>query len=207
MHECSKAILRRMHCPAFATRFFVGDGIDIGAGQDSLGHFRQLFPGVRNVRAWDVKDGDAQYLSTIADETFDFAHSSHCLEHLRDPLLALQNWLRVLRPGGHLVVLIPDEDLYEQGVWPSTFNSDHKCSFTIYKRESWSMVSKNVLDLVIAVSDRARAVKVELLHSTFREGMGRVDQTLTPVGECAIEFVLQKHPSGPPCGGNSRNCH
>ena len=32
MHECSKAVARRLHDARFATRWFVGDGIDVGAG-------------------------------------------------------------------------------------------------------------------------------------------------------------------------------
>src|SRR5260221_7032838 len=38
--------------------------------------------------------------------------------------------------------------LYEQGVFPSRFNGDHKSTFTISKASSWSPVSVNVLDLV-----------------------------------------------------------
>ncbi len=32
MAECSKAVARRLHDSRFATRWFVGDGIDVGAG-------------------------------------------------------------------------------------------------------------------------------------------------------------------------------
>jgi hypothetical protein len=42
----------------------------------------------------------------------------------------------VLKPGGHLVCLVPDEDLYEQGMFPSTFNDDHKRTLTIAKKKS-----------------------------------------------------------------------
>ncbi len=54
----------------------------------------------------------------------------------------MHHWLRVLKPGGHLVVTIPEEDLYEQGRFPSTFNLDHKWTFTIHKQKSWSAKSK-----------------------------------------------------------------
>jgi ABC-type Zn uptake system ZnuABC Zn-binding protein ZnuA len=43
---------------------------------------------------------------------------------------------------------VPDEDLYEQGCWPSVFNSDHKWTFTLKKAKSWSPKSVNVADLV-----------------------------------------------------------
>jgi SAM-dependent methyltransferase len=192
VHECSKAVARRLHSPGFATRYFVGDGLDVGSGPDPFSRFAPLFPLVRSVATFDTPDGDAQFLAKYPDDAFDFLHSSHCLEHLRDPFEGLKNWVRVVRPGGHLVVLVPDEDLYEQGTWPSTFNPDHKHTFTLCKARSWSPVSVNVTALLAAVSDRAEALRVELLDHTFLPGRPRTDQTLNPVGECAIEFVLRK---------------
>src|SRR5689334_10588480 len=110
MWEASKAVMRRLHDSRFATRYFVGHGIDIGAGTDTLCQYSEQFPLMMGCRAWDLKDGDAQLLESVADNSLDFVHSSHCLEHMRDPLEALQNWLRVLKPGGHAVVTVPDED-------------------------------------------------------------------------------------------------
>lgn len=147
------------------------------------------------VRAWDLADGDAQYLNGIADESYDFVHTSHCLEHMVDPSAALLNWLRVLKPGGHLICLIPDEDLYEQGVWPSTFNSDHKWTFTIHKGDrSWSKKSVNLIELFAKLPATSQVIKVELLDATYRYQLPRFDQTLTPIGESAIEFIIRKRP-------------
>lgn len=192
MKECSKSIARRLHDPNFSNRYFVGDGIDIGGKPDPLVLYRELFPRMGAVRTWDWEDGDAQQLAGVPDASLDFVHSSHCLEHLVDPVAGLQSWFRVLRPGGHLVVTVPDEDLYEQGTFPSTFNRDHKWTFTIHKQQSWSGRSVNVLSLLQALGPEACVIKVELLISTYRFGLPRYDQTLTPVGECGIEFVVRK---------------
>jgi SAM-dependent methyltransferase len=192
MYESSKSLMRRLHDSRFASRYFVGEGMDVGAGHDSLAQYGEQFPGMVSCCAWDLEDGDAQLLAGVEDELLDFVHSSHCLEHLRDPREALENWLRVLKPGGHLVVLVPDEDLYEQGEFPSTFNDDHKWTFTLAKARSWSPRSVNLLELLAAFSDRAQVVKIELLDATFRYGLPRMDQTTGPVGECAIEFVMRK---------------
>lgn len=43
-----------------------------------------------------------------ADAAYDFVVSSHCLEHLANPLAALAEWWRVTRPGGHLLLIVPD---------------------------------------------------------------------------------------------------
>ena len=144
MKECSKSITRRLASPNFLRRYFVGEGLDIGGRPDPLSLYVELFPLMRTARTWDLEDGDAQFLDGVEDQTYDFVHSSHCLEHMRDPHEGLRNWFRVLRPGGHLVVTAPDEDLYEQGAFPSTFNRDHKWTFTIHKPSSWSPKSVNI---------------------------------------------------------------
>ena len=94
MYEASKALMRRLHDSRFATRYFVGHGVDIGAGPDALGQYAEQFPMMRSCRYWDINDGDAQLLKTLRDNSLDFAHSSHCLEHMHDPQEALHNWLR-----------------------------------------------------------------------------------------------------------------
>lgn len=192
MKECSKAIQRRLADSNFTRRYFVGAGIDIGGKPDPLALYTELFPLMSSVKTWDWEDGDAQDMPGVVECTYDFVHSSHCLEHLVDPRAGLRNWLRIVRPGGHLVITVPDEDLYEQGVFPSTFNQDHKWTFTIYKAVSWSDHSLNVLDLVRELGQEAELVRVEQLSATYRFDLPRFDQTLTPVGECRIEFVIRK---------------
>ena len=141
-------------------------------------------------RSWDVEDGDAETMEGVPDGFYDWVHSSHCLEHLRSPSCAITNWLRILKRGGYLVCVVPDEDLYEQRVWPSTFNSDHKATLTIYKAKSWSPVSVNLLDLL--KRDDCAIQSIKLLNATHRHTSERIDQTMTPIGESAIEFVVQK---------------
>ncbi len=193
MREASKSMMRRLHDSRFASRYFVGNGIDIGAGADPIHVYREFFPGMQAVRAWDLPDGDAQLLSGVSDGSLDFVHSSHCLEHMRDPVAALQNWFRVLKPGGHMVCVVPDEDLYEQGQFPSAYNADHKWTFTLWKAASWSPKCVNVFALLPQLGATAQVLKVELLDASFRYALPRFDQTCTPVGECAIEIVLRKH--------------
>jgi len=192
MKECSKSISRRLASPGFINNYFVGNGLDIGGKPDPLSLYIELFCQMKTVRTWDWEDGDAQYLNGVEDGEYDFVHSSHCLEHIVDPQEALVNWFRVVRPGGHLIITVPDEDLYEQGVFPSTFNKDHKWTFTILKGKSWSDKSINVLDIVRTLGDAAEVLKIELLSATYRFNLPRYDQTLTPVGECGIEIVIRK---------------
>jgi SAM-dependent methyltransferase len=115
-----------------------GRGIDIGCGPD---------PVSPDARRFDIEDGDANCVSKYVMEKFDFVYSSHCLEHMHDPKITILDWWKLVKPGGYLFIYVPDEDLYEQGVFPSRFNTDHKATFTVSKAHSWSPVSYNVLDL------------------------------------------------------------
>ena len=194
MWEQSKAAKRRFGIGAFPTRFFVGHGIDIGGKGDSLGQYVGIFPLIKSVRTWDVEDGDAQEMAGVPDAHFDFVHSSHCLEHMVDARAALASWIRIVKPGGYLVITVPDEDMYEQGQWPSRYNSDHKWTFTIMKMDSWSPKSINILDLLWEVSEQVEIEKIELIRDFFREDLAprKFDQSKTVVTECSIEMVLRR---------------
>jgi SAM-dependent methyltransferase len=100
-----------------------GKGIDIGSGDDPLS--------VPHVMPWDKEQGDAQYLSGVDRESFDFLYSSHCLEHLNCVRTSLENWRRVVRCGGYLYIVVPDYALYEKMQWPSVWNAEHKHSFSL----------------------------------------------------------------------------
>jgi SAM-dependent methyltransferase len=192
MKECSKSIMRRKHEPNFSNRYFVGHGLDIGGGPDPLGLYIELFPRMLGVKAWDKEDGDAQILKGIEDAQFNFVHSSHCLEHIDNPAIGLKNWFRAVKPGGHLIITVPDEDMYEQGEFPSTWNGDHKFTFTISKSNSWSPKSVNILDLIATLGVGSELIKLHKLDESFRYTLPRFDQTLTPIGECGIEIILRK---------------
>ena len=194
MQETSKALIRRLSDIRFASHYFKGSGIDIGSGDDPLTKYTQQFPLLTAVKEWDLEDGDAQFMNGVEDNTFDFVHSSHCLEHTHDPYEAFENWLRICKPGGHIITTIPDEDLYEQGIFPSTFNPDHKTSWTIVKNESWSPVSINLIEFLYQFKDKIEVLKMELINSSYIYDVPRFDQTYNHISECAIEFIVRKRP-------------
>ncbi len=49
-------------------------------------------------------------LEGVADASCAFVLSSHMLEHTADPLRALAEWARVLKPGGLLILVVPHRD-------------------------------------------------------------------------------------------------
>ncbi len=192
MHEQSKAAKRRFNDGNFHSKYFRGVGIDIGAGNDCVERVQHAFPGIRRVKNWDLDDGDGQYLETVPNEQYDFLHSSHSLEHMVDWKIALDNWIRVVKPGGYLIITVPEEEMYEKRRWPSNFNSDHKWSFT-FKTDSPMPKSVNVLELASYCNNRATVEKLELINQFFYYNIdSELDQTQLPNVECCIEIILRK---------------
>src|SRR5579872_5073485 len=66
---------------------------------------------------------DACHLSMIPEKTYDFVLASHVLEHIANPLRALKEFERVLKPGGVMLILVPDKR--------NTF--DHRRPFTPFE--------------------------------------------------------------------------
>lgn len=194
MDEQSKALRRRKTDPRYENRWFKGRGIDIGCGPDAMKVAD--WPNATEIVPHDVDrgDSDAQFLSGIPDASFDFAHSAHCLEHMRIAPTALTNWMRILKPGGFLIVTIPEELLYECGKWPSRFNGDHKISFTM---RGTPIIPSSTNLLWLLWKSRADVELVSLLTDKWDPSQFGQDQTLGPA-ECALEFVLRKPDSTRP---------
>jgi predicted SAM-dependent methyltransferase len=99
--------------------------ITIGSGSAAQVDERKLhIGGVQVKQGWEIINanpnsgvdhvGDAKDLSRFGDQTFAQIYASHVLEHIdykNDLLKALQEWHRVLRYGGKLMVSVPDLDV------------------------------------------------------------------------------------------------
>jgi hypothetical protein len=135
MDEASKTL--RIY-PELLNMYLKEPILDIGPGRDKI---------TESAVGFDIAQGNAEVIDEYFKQKFRTVFSSHCLEHMSKPIDALQRWGKLVDEGGHLIVIIPDEDLYEQGHFPSIFNSDHKATFTLSKSNSWSPVSVNVLEM------------------------------------------------------------
>ena len=185
-----RAESRRLYDFRFADRWFVGKGLDVCCGDDPIRPW--LWPRITALGLYDIQLGskDALTLQEVEDASFDFIHSSHGFEHMVDLDIALENWLRVIRPGGFIVMLVPEELLYECGNWPSKFNEDHKYAFTLRQKPVISTAT-NLLRFL-----NSKPVDVELislLTTYWNSNAFGYDQTLIRGGpECSIEVVLRK---------------
>lgn len=175
--ETSKAGPRRLR-EGFFKKFCEGKGLDIGHGGDML---------CDNCRGWDVEDGDAQYLRGIGDEEFDFVYSSHTLEHLIDPATTLKNWWRILKPGGFLILYLPDRDLYEKKkTLPSNWSSSHEHFFLLNEDEPPDTIG--ILPLIARTLQHYTVIYAKVCN----EGHTITDPKIPSNGEYSIEVVIQK---------------
>lgn len=63
---------------------------------------------------------EASTLSTVGDNSQDFVIANHVIEHCEDPILAISNFLRVLRPDGILFLTVPEQREGADYLRPST---------------------------------------------------------------------------------------
>lgn len=66
---------------------------------------------------------EATELSSIPDSVYDFVLSCNSLEHIADPLRAIQEWSRVLVPDGILIIVAPRKES----------NFDHRRPITTFE--------------------------------------------------------------------------
>lgn len=74
-------------------------GLDVGAGVWPL-------PGAI---PFELKDGNDAM--NLPDHRFEYIFSSHCLEHLANPVAALEHWKSRLVEGGVLFLYLPHPDM------------------------------------------------------------------------------------------------
>jgi predicted SAM-dependent methyltransferase len=108
-----------------AQHYLAGDGIEIGALHVPLAvppaarvryvdrlppdELRRQYPELedRPLVEVDILD-DGERLAKLQDGSQDFVIANHFVEHCENPILALTNMFRVLRPGGVLYMALPD---------------------------------------------------------------------------------------------------
>ncbi len=175
--ETTKAKQRRLK-EDFFNKYCNGFGLDIGFGGD---------PVTPTVQGWDFEHGDAQYLQTLSDSQFDFVYSSHTLEHMIDPKVALKNWWRVLKPGGYLIIYLPHRDLYEKKKnLPSRFNTNHTHFFLIDEEDL-----PDTLSLKKLIEENLIDQKIVYIKECS-EGYKSNGTENHSSGEYSIEAVIQK---------------
>lgn len=99
-------------------KYCTGDGCDIGFGGDPItdAAVRIDFatPYATTGKAPVQLGGDCRNLKWFRDNVLDFVYSSHVLEDFPEGETGnvLREWVRVLKKGGRLILLLPDQQRY-----------------------------------------------------------------------------------------------
>jgi SAM-dependent methyltransferase len=222
MKETSKAMRRRAQ-EVLATGegfqwsdIFQGRGIDVGSGDDPLtpvaSHtfWRRMITRADISRPrmqftcqhLDLPDGGGDDLTKFvgSNEQFDFVHASQVLEHAIDPAAMLRSWLRVLKPGGYIVVTVRDYKLYEGCVWPSRWNKGHRSTWSLNIKETPAEIHCKLPEWLDGEIANSFPTQVDLglcrlVDTNYNYEIGTtIDQTYDPAKrvEAFIEFVMRK---------------
>lgn len=155
-----------------------GIGLDIGYGGDLIHS---------NANGWDLENGDAQLLRSIQDNTYNFVYSSHTLEHLERPDIAITNWWRVLKKNGYLILYIPHRDLFEKRKrLPSRFNTDHKYFFLLKKDEFPDTIG--IIPFIKRNLTNYKIIYARICSNDYKY----ISLLKKSEGEYSIEIVLKK---------------
>ncbi len=215
-----------------AARFLRGDGIEIGAldfpqrlprgarvqyvdNLDEAGlcrvHNRTLREG-RPLITPDVVD-DGACLSSFADASLDFVIANHMLEHVEDPIAALEHQLRILKPNGILYLSLPDARESFDAPRPRTtvehLMRDHREGPKISRREHYAECARYIEGHRGEIlKRRIREMESEHLHPhfhvwepiTFASFLAALDLPfafeLLQTGVEEFVVVIRKHQNG-----------
>ena len=194
MGETSKAHERRLR-EGWYDKFIKEPVIDIGAGIDPIP--------VGNPRKWDnfwTGGSDATFMDGIEDNSYNTVYASHILEHIEDPETAIRNWFRILKPNGHLIIIVPHRDLYEKKKeLPSRWNPRNRVGDEGHAHfwMPYSDEPPHTRGLQSTIYRALNGQKFDVFRDVFVRSDG-YDHSLPPdvhpVGEYSIEQIIKKLP-------------
>ena len=114
-------------------KFCIGYGCDIGFGGDKIKKTNCVGIDYASPYAYTGKDkvDIACNVMTesipVTDNTFDYVYTSHLIEDFEDTTGALTEFIRILKSGGNLILVFPDQESYEKycAVTNQPVNSHH----------------------------------------------------------------------------------
>jgi SAM-dependent methyltransferase len=171
-------------------QFTKGVGIDIGCGLNkihsaAIGIDFQLgdkdfgYPFGANIKV--PKNKDWLPLPWFKDESLDFVFSSHCLEHFSKPKEAVREIFRLLKPGGYLVLILPDMRYYPKK-GEARANPDHE----------WDCYPQVLVDIVTSMAT-CKIIQLDTLHEKLKklESTPRDERIAAGYGHKSLNFSFE----------------
>lgn len=174
--------------------FIKGLGLEIGTGTNRLSPTVLGIDNYNHVDAdmvWDCmaeKEGHHYYCPyPFKDERFDFVFSSHVLEDFSPVVIQMvfDEWLRLVKPGGHLILLVPDMEGGRYPDWDEKFTEED---------EEVKEGKRQVGELKGNPSHRC-TMGLTLLHKLQQESKYKseiVCEDTVPHTTMTIDFVVKK---------------
>lgn len=210
MRETSKAMTRRARegaleekpnglSPFFWDRVFIGNGLDVGSGDDPLRlEHLPFYPDtvVPTVTHLDLPDGAGDDVTQFvgSNEKFDFVHGSNVCEHFLNPVEAVRSWLKVLKVGGHIVFTVPDFRTYEGLIWPSRWNAGHRSTWSLDIEQSPAPIHCKLPEWMEQFQADVLLCRLVTTNYDVSKNPAEIDQTLRYEDgvECFLEVVARK---------------
>lgn len=130
-------------------KYCKGNGADVGSGGDpvvpSAIQVELPLDEYSKYRSGDIHGSPIQWHGDgtslpFKDRTLDYLFSSHLLEDFLNWKPVLQEWVRVLKKGGHLIIMVPDKERWNYAVQhlKQPVNCSHKHEATVGELSSYA---------------------------------------------------------------------
>ena len=133
--------------------FCVGNGIDIGFGGDPITKSAvsvDMFAPYANYENAPLNlKGSGDDLYWFKDNVLDYVYSSHLLEDFEDTEKVLDEWIRVLKPNGNLVLFLPNEQIYREYCLKKGKKPNHNHIHDYFGLDFFKNIIKNRNDVEI----------------------------------------------------------
>ena len=139
---------------AYLEQIAIGRGLDIGCGEKIIGDHSTGVDSDPETCPDIIAEMDCL---GFADNSQDYIVSSHCLEHHADTLSVLQEWYRVIRPGGKIGIAVPHGE-YASYLSLGLSKDKHKQLFTERTLDKYLM-SVGFIKIRIMIVERNYAWK------------------------------------------------
>jgi SAM-dependent methyltransferase len=103
-------------------QYLTGDILDVGCGD------KKVVPHAEGVDIRPLEGVDhvmdiSPAMGLSFDKEYDVVFSSHCLEHVYDDMGVLAAWADLVKPGGKLILYLPDAKYYDNRANPDHLRS------------------------------------------------------------------------------------
>lgn len=142
---------------------------------------------IRYSRTFIVEGTELQ----IQSGAYDCVIASHCLEHMANPIKALLEWKRVLRPGGLLLLILPHRDYTFDWRRPVTTLEHMKKDYELNMPESDLTHLDEILSLHDLSRDPGRCTPEQFRERSLNNTKFRAIHHHVFVPETAIEVVRE----------------